>query len=99
MTATFLLLVPISYGTYGMVMVMNASFNGLGHPMPGVFISLGRIVVLYVPFALIGMHLYGITGIFAAYAIANIISGVGAYVWARRSVRLLCANGSKSLSL
>lgn len=90
-TATFLWLVPISYGTYGMVMVMNASFNGLGHPMPGVYISLGRIVVLYVPLALIGMRLYGIAGIFAAYAIANVVSGIGAYVWARRSVRLLCA--------
>ena len=91
-TATFLWLVPISYGTYGMVMVMNASFNGLGHPMPGVYISLCRIVVLYVPFALIGMRLYGIAGIFAAYAIANIVSGIGAYAWARRSVHLLCAN-------
>lgn len=91
-TATFLWLVPISYGTYGMVMVMNASFNGLGHPMPGVYISLCRIVVLYVPLALIGMRLFGIAGIFAAYAIANVISGIGAYVWARRSVRLLCAN-------
>lgn len=91
-TATFLWLVPISYGTYGMVMVMNASFNGLGHPMPGVYISLCRIVVLYVPLALIGMRLFGIAGIFAAYAIANVVSGIGAYVWARRSVRLLCAN-------
>ena len=91
-TTTFLWLVPISYGTYGMVMVMNASFNGLGHPMPGVYISLCRIVVLYVPLALIGMRLFGIAGIFAAYAIANVISGIGAYVWARRSVRLLCAN-------
>jgi len=90
-TALFLWLVPISYGTYGMVMVMNASFNGLGHPMPGVFISLGRIAVLYVPLALIGMRLYGIAGIFAAYAIANVVSGIGAYFWARRSVRLLCA--------
>jgi len=91
-TSTFLWLVPISYGTYGMVMVMNASFNGLGHPMPGVVISVCRIVVLYVPLALIGVRLFGIAGIFAAYAIANIVSGIGAYVWARRSVRLLCTN-------
>jgi len=91
-TSTFLWLVPVSYGTYGMVMVMNASFNGLGHPMPGVVISVCRIVVLYVPFALIGMNLFGVAGIFAAYAIANIISGIGAYIWARRAVRILCAN-------
>ena len=90
-TSTFLWLVPISYGTYGMVMVMNASFNGLGRPMPGVVISVCRIVVLYVPIALIGMQLFGVPGIFGAYAIANIVSGVGAYIWARRTVRYLCA--------
>ena len=90
-TSMFLWLVPISYGTYGMVMVMNASFNGLGHPMPGVVISVCRIVVLYVPLALLGMRMFGIAGIFAAYAIANVISGIGAYIWARRTVRRLCS--------
>jgi hypothetical protein len=48
--------------------------------MPGVYISLCRIVVLYVPLALIGMRVFGI------------VSGIGAYVWARRFVRVLCAN-------
>ena len=93
-TSTFLWLVPISYGTYGMVMVMNASFNGLGHPMPGVVISVCRIVVLYVPLALLGMRMFGIAGIFAAYAIANVISGIGAYVWARRTVFRYCNFGA-----
>ncbi len=90
-TSLFLWIVPISYGTYGMVMVMNASFNGLGHPMPAVYISVGRIVVLYLPLAFIGMRLFDIAGIFAAYAIANIVSGIGAYVWARSIVRRRCA--------
>lgn len=93
-TSTFLWLVPISYGTYGMVMVMNASFNGLGHPMPGVVISVCRIVVLYVPLALLGMRMFGIAGIFAAYAIANVISGIGAYIWARRTVFRYCNSGA-----
>jgi putative MATE family efflux protein len=90
-TTTFLLLVPVSYGTYGMVMVMNASFNGLGRPMPGVVVSLARIVVLYIPLAIIGMKLFDVAGIFGAYAIANIVSGFGAYAWARRTVRRSCA--------
>jgi Na+-driven multidrug efflux pump len=92
-TTTFLLLVPVSYGTYGMVMIMNASFNGLGHPMPGVVISLSRIVVLYIPLALAGMALFGVAGIFGAYAAANIVSGFGAYAWARRIVKRTCAAG------
>lgn len=90
-TKLFLWIVPISYGTYGMVMVMNASFNGLGKPMPAVWISVARILVLYVPLAFIGLKFYGVVGIFAAYAIANIVSGIGAYAWARHTAHSLCA--------
>ena len=89
-TRLFLWIVPVSYGTYGMVMVMNAAFNGLGKPMPAVWISVARILVLYVPLAIIGGQLYGLVGIFAAYAIANIISGIGAYIWARNTAHSLC---------
>ena len=87
----FLWIVPVSYGTYGMVMVMNASFNGLGYPMPGVVVSVCRIAVLYIPIALIAMRFFNVAGIFAAYAIANIVSGLGAYAWARGTVRARCA--------
>ena len=90
-TSMFLWLVPVSYGTYGMVMVMNASFNGLGYPMRGVVISVCRIAVLYIPIALVAMRFFDIAGIFAAYAIANIVSGLGAYLWARSTVRKRCA--------
>jgi putative MATE family efflux protein len=84
---SYLWIAPIGYGAYGVVMVMNAAFNGLGHPMPGVAISVGRILVLYVPLAFAGMSLVGERGIFAAYAAANILSGLIAYAWARQTVR------------
>ena len=83
-TRLFLWIVPVSYATYGMVMIMNAAFNGLGHPMPGVWVSTGRILLLYVPLAWIGGKLFDIPGIFAAYTFANIVTGIVAYVWARR---------------
>ncbi len=86
----YLLIVPLSYGLYGLVMAMNASFNGLGRPMPGVGISVGRMLVLYVPLAFIGMRFFDEVGIFAAYAAANIVSGVLAYQWARTTVRRRC---------
>ncbi|MGB5332214.1 MAG: MATE family efflux transporter [Woeseiaceae bacterium] len=89
-TRQFLWIAPISYGAYGIVMVVNAAFNGLGNPMPGVIISVTRIVVLYVPLAVLGMRLYGITGIFAAYAVANILSGIFGYYWAKTNARRLC---------
>ena len=90
-TTLFLWIVPVSYGAYGMVMVMNASFNGLGYPMPGVAISVCRIAVLYIPIALVAMQFFDVIGIFAAYAIANVLSGLGAYAWARSTVRARCA--------
>ena len=40
--------------------------------------------------AMLGMRFYGIAGIFAAYALANIISGIFGYVWARRNAHRLC---------
>lgn len=86
----FLRIVPVSYGAYGMVMIMNASFNGMGKPMPAVHISAARMVVIYVPLALLADRFYGVAGIFAAYMIANIITGVLAYLWARASVQGQC---------
>ena len=87
---SFLLIAPIGYAGYGMVMTVNAAFNGLGQPLPGVVVSLMRTILLYVPLALLGRHFYGIVGIFAAYAAANVITGFVGYFWARRTVRKLC---------
>lgn len=86
----FLLIAPLGYAGYGMVMTINASFNGLGKPMPGVVISLMRTILLYVPLALLGRHFFGVAGIFAAYATANVLTGFVAYNWARRTVQQLC---------
>ncbi len=86
----FLLIVPISYGAYGMVMVMNASFNGMGKPMPAVHISVGRMVLIYLPLAFVTERFFGIAGVFASYAIANIVTGVVSHIWARASVQEQC---------
>jgi putative MATE family efflux protein len=84
-TRLFLWIAPISYGAYGVVMVMNAAFNGLGKPMPAVYISAIRMLVLYLPLAILGRHFFGIAGIFGAYAVANLLSGVLSYAWARKT--------------
>lgn len=86
----FLWIAPVSYGSYGMVMVMNASFNGMGKPMPAVWISVGRMLVIYIPIAIVLDYFVGIAGIFAAYAIANVVTGIIAYAWARNSVQAQC---------
>jgi len=87
---TFLLIAPLGYGAYGMVMVMNASFNGMGKPMPGVAISMIRLAALYLPLAFIADRFFGIAGIFVAYTVANVATGITAYVWARSAVQSQC---------
>ena len=89
-TRLFLWIAPLGYGGYGLVMAINASFNGLGKPMPGVVVSLLRTIILYVPLALIAQHWYGMVGIFAAYAAANVFTGFVAYAWAKKTVHGLC---------
>lgn len=89
-TRLFLWIAPLGYGGYGLVMAINASFNGLGKPMPGVVVSLLRTIILYVPLALLAQHWYGMVGIFAAYAAANVFTGFVAYAWAKKTVHGLC---------
>jgi putative MATE family efflux protein len=97
-TRLFLWIAPISYGAYGIVMVVNAAFNGLGNPMPGVVISATRILVLYVPLAILGMRLYGIAGIFSAYAAANIISGALGFYWAKTNAHRLSETSANQVT-
>ena len=85
-TRLFLLVAPIGYGAYGIVMVMNAAFNGIGKPLPGVAVSVGRTILLYVPVALLAQAWLGLAGVFAAYALANVLTGITAYAWARNTV-------------
>ncbi len=86
----YLWIVPVSYGAHGMVMVMNASFNGMGKPLPAVVVSVARMAVIYVPLAIVLDRAIGMVGIFVAYALANVLSGIMAYAWARSSVQPQC---------
>lgn len=80
----YLSLVPISYAGYGFVMSANAAFNGLGHPLPGTFISFLRVLGLYLPLAWIGNYYWGIQGLFVATVISNLAIGTMAWWWLRR---------------
>jgi Na+-driven multidrug efflux pump len=83
----YLWVVPVSFGMAGMVMVVNAAFNGLGRPLPGVAVSVIRMVLLYLPLAWLLSRWWGVAGIFAGAALANIMSGAVAWLWFRRVCR------------
>ena len=72
----YIWLVSLSYGAYGLVMSVNAAFNGIGRPLPGVLISSMRVIFVFLPLAFLGHWLFGLPGLFGASALSNL--GIGA---------------------
>jgi len=91
-TVSFLRITSWSYGTVGIVMIINAAFNGAGRPLAATGVSLIRIVVLYLPLAFVGGRMAGIIGIFAGLTIADLGGGVAAWLWWRRAWPRLSAH-------
>jgi putative MATE family efflux protein len=78
---TYLWIVTVSYGAHGIVMSMNAAFNGIGQPVPGVIISVCRVIVVFLPLAFMGRYLLDLPGLFAAATISNLLMGAIAFHW------------------
>jgi putative MATE family efflux protein len=87
----YLMIVPISYGTYGLVMSVNGAFNGLGRPWPAMVLSSGRVFYIYLPLAWIGQYFGGLYGLFVATALANLFIGYWAWFWLKKTINHLPA--------
>lgn len=96
-TVLYLAIVPFSYGAYGVVMSVNAAFNGLGHPWPAMLISAGRVLYIFLPLAFLGQWLWQMTGIFVATAAANLIMGIWAWGWLKRYIQRTQSEGRTAL--
>jgi len=77
----YIWLVSVSYGSYGLVMFANASFNGMGTPMPGVAISASRVIFVFLPLAFLGRSLFDLRGLFGASTLANLSVALLAFHW------------------
>ncbi len=86
--AKYLLIVPISYGAAGIILISSVTFNALGKPLPSMVMTITRMLFLYVPLAYFGSWLFGINGVFAAACFANFAVGIGAYLWYHKNFRL-----------
>lgn len=85
-TTGYIWLVAWSWGAYGLVMSVNASFNGSGRPLPAVVLSSARVIVVLLPLIFIGRWLLGIWGIFAAILVSNLLLGGVAWWWLGRHI-------------
>ena len=59
-------IVPISYTLLGFAMTANSAFNAIGKPVPGMFVSMTRTILVYAPLAFVFARLFGLVGVFAA---------------------------------
>jgi len=80
----YLMMVPWSYGLWGVLMMASASFNALGKPLPSTMLSFSRMFVIYVPLALLLDKFFGYPGIFIATATSNALGGMLGYIWFRQ---------------
>ncbi len=85
----YLWLVPITYGAGGIIQVASSAFNALGKPIPAITMTTLRMFVFYIPFAYLGSRILGITGVFVAATVANILVGIVAFFWSNRTQRQL----------
>lgn len=81
--AEYLRIVPISYGTFGMMMVTVACFNALGRPKSATLLTFLKLFVVYLPMAWLLSIPLGLTGIFVATLVAHLVFGVVSSVWLR----------------
>ncbi len=86
-TYAYLLVMPATYGFLGVGMVAGSTFIALGRPLPTLVLSLFRMVVLFIPLALVMNTWFGYRGIFGAAAICNIRLGVVSFGWVRSMLR------------
>ncbi|RYZ99924.1 MAG: MATE family efflux transporter, partial [Moraxellaceae bacterium] len=82
-------IVPLSYGAYGIVMSINAAFNGLGRPWPAMMLSAARVMFVYLPLAYICQLVWQMNGIFIATALTNLLIGIWAWLWIQRFIKQL----------
>ncbi len=81
--SAYLRIVPISYGGFGLMMVTVACFNALGKPVSATLLTFIKLFAVLLPMAWLLSAPFGLTGIYAAIAIAHLVFGAVSMVWLR----------------
>ncbi|WP_413113789.1 MATE family efflux transporter [Thaumasiovibrio sp. DFM-14] len=78
----YLIMVPASYGMQGCMMLLVSALNALQRSSQAMLCNFIRLFVLLLPMSIYASHSQGIDGIFTAIALANVIAGAGALLYA-----------------
>lgn len=83
-TMLYFWIVPITYGLGNLVQGWSSAFNAMGMPRQSFTMIAIKLIVLTIPAAIIGSHIYGVAGIFLALAAVNVVTGIGFHFLNRR---------------
>ncbi len=74
--ALYLTIVPLSYALQGVFILSTTALNVMHKPLHAASLTIFQMFILYIPLAILGSHLFGLTGIFAAVALSYVVSGI-----------------------
>jgi len=75
-TSLYLLIVPIGYGLYGILIMTTSTMSVLKKPIHAAILTLTQTFLLYVPMAYIGSYFFGLWGVFVALPISYFFAGI-----------------------
>ncbi len=71
----YLWIIPISYGLRSCTFLIASVFNAINKPLAAIGLNLVRMLIFYIPLAVIGSRLGGLLGLFAGLSLANLGAG------------------------
>ncbi|MGF1715008.1 MATE family efflux transporter [Photobacterium chitinilyticum] len=92
----YLIVVPISYGMQAVCMLLISALNAMHKSIHALVWNLLRLFAFLLPSAWLGSWIYGTEGLFIGIAVANMLSGIGAYLYAVKMRRNMYSNLASS---
>ena len=83
----YLYIIPLSIGFMGMVIVSTSAFNAVRVPGPALVLSVSRLLVVFLPLAILLSRVMGYPGVFVAIALSHVFIGVMGWHWCDRRLR------------
>jgi putative MATE family efflux protein len=74
--AIFLIIISTCYGFKGIVLLSSSVCSAIKRPFSAAILSLLQLIILRIPFVLIGSYLFGLKGIFVGIACSDFISAI-----------------------
>ncbi len=80
-SSSYLKIVFWSLFSYGFLINTAAAFNSLGLALQATTLTIFRMILIYIPLAIVLQMSMGFTGVFWAASVANILAGILAIFW------------------